>query len=44
MNNLSILSPLQPFCKLTGKLHAVGYNSYTNRCVQLELNKKNDNL
>ena len=26
-------SPLQLSCNLTGKCHAVGYYSYTNRCV-----------
>lgn len=27
-------SPLQLLCNLTEKCHAVGYFSYTNRCVQ----------
>jgi len=35
-------SPLQPFCNLTGKYHAVGYYSYTRRCATLE-QKLSDN-
>jgi hypothetical protein len=26
-------SPLQLSCNLTGKCHAIGYYSYTNRCM-----------
>ena len=29
-------SPLQLSCNLTGKCHAVGYYSYTQRCVQFK--------
>ena len=29
-------SPLQLSCNLTGKCHAVGYYSYTQRCSQLK--------
>ena len=32
-------SPLQLFCYLTGKYHAIGYYSYTNRrCVHADQN------
>jgi predicted aconitase len=30
-------SPLQLSCNLTGKCHAVGYYSYTNRWAQLKI-------
>ena len=37
-------SPLQLSCNLTGKCHAIGYYSYTNRCKTLKLNyEKNIN-
>ena len=31
-------SPLQLLCNMTGKYHAVGYYSYTNRCNTYEKN------
>jgi len=36
-------SPLQLSCNLTGMKPAIGYYSYTNRCVQLNMDKA-DNL
>jgi len=38
-------SPLQLSCNLTGKCHAIGYYSYTERCASCKKEKpKNENF
>ena len=34
-SNFKGFSPFHFLCDMTGKCHAVGYYSYTHRCVQL---------